>query len=251
MISPMRQTTSTTHISIGDITAELTFKNIKHLHLRVQPPHGTVRISAPTHMGLDRVREFAVEKLDWIKRQQIKLQSQPRLAPREYVDHEPHFLWGQRYLLNVTEHSGPASIALNHDHILLSIRPGTGRDKREALVSAWYREQLRTAAMPLIAKWEPLIGRQITRLYVQQMKTRWGSCNPRRRSIRLNSELARKPRQCLEYVVVHELVHLIEPSHNKVFKRHMDDLMPQWRLFRAELNRLPIGYTDPTYQDFI
>jgi predicted metal-dependent hydrolase len=131
--------------------------------------------------------------------------------------------------------------------MVLTVRPGAETEKREAVVSAWYRDQIKAAMLPLIAKWEPILGVKAENVYVRRMKTRWGSCTPRRRSIRLNSELAKKPRECLEYVVVHELVHLLEPSHNQKFVALMDKFMPQWRQLRDELNRAPLGHVDWEY----
>jgi len=193
-------------------------------------------------MSLGTIRVFAISKLDWIKRQQRKLQEQERETPREYLDRESHYVWGKRYLLKVVEEDASPAVALRHAAMLLRVRPGTNGDKRQAIVDEWYREQLREAVPSLIKKWEPLIDVKVRQFFVQRMKTKWGSCNPRFSSIRLNSELAKKPRECLEYIVVHEMAHLRHPTHNQRFIELMDSLMPKWRFYRDILNRLPVRH---------
>jgi len=237
----------TTQIKLGDIVIDVVLKDIKHVHLSVYPPAGRVRISAPRRMSLDTLRVFAVSKLDWIKRQQQKMIEQERETPREFLDRESHFVWGRRYLLTVVEQDQAPAIELQHSHLLLRVPPGTTEDKRQALVEDWYRSQLKQAAPPLIAKWERLMGVKVERFYVQKMKTRWGSCNPVARSIRLNTDLVKKPRECLEYVVVHELAHLLEPSHNAHFIALMDRFMPKWQFYREQLNRLPVRHEEWGY----
>ena len=227
-------------IELGEITADVILKDIKNVHLSVYPPAGKVRISAPKRMSLDTIRVFAISKLDWIKQQQTKLREQERETPRDYVDRESHYVWGKRYLLTVTESDRPPSIELKHSRMLLRVRPGMAEEKREALFEAWYRRQLREAVPPLLARWQPLLGVEVQRWFVQRMKTKWGSCNHRAGTIRLNTELAKKPSECLEYIVVHELVHLLEPTHNARFIALMDRFMPKWQFYREVLNRLPL-----------
>lgn len=227
-------------IELGDITVDVVLKDIKNVHLSVYPPMGRVRISAPKRMSIDTIRVFAISKLDWIKRQQRKLQEQERETPRDYVDRESHYVWGKRYLLTVTESDGPPSIELMHSRMRLRVRPRTDEGKRQALVEEWYRERLKEAVPPLLARWQPLLGVRVERLFVQRMKTKWGSCNHQARTIRLNTELAKKPAECLEYIVVHELVHLLEPTHNARFVALMDRFMPKWQFHRQVLNRLPV-----------
>lgn len=229
--------TRKTQIQIGDLVAQVTFKRMKRMNLRVVPPDGEVRISAPMWIGMDAVQSFALSNLDWIQRQREKIQSRPYAAPLSYVDGETHYLWGRPYTLRVVSRKQPPSVTAGSGTLTLSVRPRASRQKRQAVMAAWYREQLRERAEPLIAKWEPAVGRRTSRLYVQQMKSRWGSCNVTKRSIRLNSELAKRAPHLLEYVVVHELVHLLEASHNHVFKAHMTRLLPRWREYRKELNR--------------
>jgi predicted metal-dependent hydrolase len=227
-------------IELGDITADLILKDIKNVHLSVHPPAGKVRISAPERMSIDTIRVFAISKLAWIKQQQAALREQERETPRDYVDRESHYVWGKRYLLRVIESDEPPSIELKHRWMLLRVRPQTGEEKRGALVDAWYRRQLKEAVPSLLKRWQPLLDVRVERWFVQRMKTKWGSCNHRARTIRLNTELAKKPAECLEYIVVHELVHLLEPTHNARFIALMDRFMPKWQFHREVLNRLPL-----------
>ena len=228
-------------LSLGDLSLDVTFKDIKNVHLSVHPPEGRVTVSAPTSMNLDMVRVFAITKLGWIKRQQKKLRHQPRETVREYVGHESHYLWGKRYLLDIVT-SDRARVTARHSRIELRVPAGWSAQQRRALISAWYRDQIKAALPSVIAEWAPKIGVVVDKAHVQQMKTKWGSCNPRARAIRINTELAKKPRKCFEYVVVHELAHLLEPTHNERFRTMMDRAMPDWRLRRSLLNELPLGH---------
>jgi predicted metal-dependent hydrolase len=231
-----------TQIDLGNLTVDVVFKDIKNIHLSVYPPDGKVRISAPIRMNLDTVRVFAISKLGWIKQQQDKLRSQNRETPREYLDRESHYVWGKRYLLKIVEGNVLPGIELKHNALMLQVRPGTDEEKKQAMVESWYREQLKAAAADFIARWEPLIGVKVEAFFVQRMKTKWGSCNPLHRSIRLNTELAKKPPECLEYIVVHEMAHLLEPTHNARFVALMERFMPSWRMFREQLNQLPVRH---------
>ena len=163
------------------------------------------------------------------------------------MDRESHYLWGKRYLLKVIEGNEAPSVALHHSRMLLRVRPGTDAKKKQAIIEAWYRQQLKKVVPPLIVKWEPLLGVKIERFFVQRMKTKWGSCNHGTHSIRLNTELAKKPRECLEYIVVHEMTHVLEPTHNARFVALMDQFMPQWQFYRNQLNRLPVSHEDWAY----
>jgi predicted metal-dependent hydrolase len=236
-----RQPYLTHTIELGDIAIEVVKKNIKNVHLSVCPPTGNVRISAPLRMNLDTIRGFAIAKLDWIKKQQHKIRSRIRETPRAYIDRESHYLWGKCYLLELIEIDAPPQIELQFDRLLLQVRPGTDIHKKRAIVDDFYRYQIETAIPPLIAKWEKIMGVRVDSFTVRKMKTKWGSCTPSLGTIRFNLELAKKPAECLEYVIVHELVHLLEPSHNQRFIAFMDLFMPAWRLYSSELNRLPIG----------
>lgn len=231
-----------THIDLGDIAVDVVQKDIKNIHLSVYPPAGKVRISAPLRMDIDTIRVFAITKLDWIKRQQQKLREQARETPRERLDRESHYVWGKRYLLKVIEKDTAPEIELKHNKMLLQIRPATSDEKKQEILEAWYREQLKEAVPLLISKWVPLMGVKVERFFVQRMKTKWGSCSPGSKSIRLNTDLAKKPPECLEYIVVHEMTHLLEPTHNSRFIALMDQFIPKWRLYKEELNRLPVRH---------
>ena len=231
-------------IDLDEIVISVVQKNIKNVHLSVYPPMGNVRISAPLRMNLDTIRVFAISKLDWIRHQQQKLRNQVRETPREYIDRENHYLWGKCYLLNLIEIEAPARIELQHDHILLQVRPGATTDRKRTIVDEFYRSQIEAAIPPLIVKWEDLMGVSVASFSIRKMKTKWGSCTPALQTIRFNLELAKKPAECLEYVIVHEMVHLLEPSHNRRFVALMDSFMPQWRFYQSELNRLPIHLDD-------
>jgi predicted metal-dependent hydrolase len=231
-----------TKIELGEIAVDVVQKDIKNLHLSVYPPTGKVRISAPLRMNLDTIRVFAISKLGWIKQQQKKVSEQEREPPREYLDRESHYVWGKRYLLTLTEKDAAPEVELKHNRILLQTRPAAGEEKRQAVLDEWYRSQLKEAVPLLIAKWEPLMGVKVERFFVQRMKTKWGSCSHGSASIRLNTDLAKKPRECLEYIVVHEMAHLLEPTHNSRFIALMDLFIPNWRFYRQVLNRLPVRH---------
>lgn len=232
------------HIQLGDIRVEVQRKNNKHAHLYVYPPEGRVHISAPLHMGLDALRAFAISRLSWIKAQQRQMRAQPRETEREYLSRESHQVWGRRYLLEVIEVNAPPIVELKHSALVLQIRPGSDDARREALLESWYREQLRAKLPVLLAKWQPLMGVNVRRILVQRMKTRWGGCNPSTGNIRLNTDLAKKPPECLEYILIHELAHLIEPTHSNRFLALMDKFMPHWRQIKDELNRLPVRHEE-------
>ena len=236
-----------TQIQLGDMVVAVIRKDIKNVHLSVHPPTGRVTIAAPAHMSLDTIRVFAIAKLGWIKKQQTRLRSQERETPHEYVDRESHYLWGKRYLLKVIEADQAPSVEVKGGTLILQMRPGSDRAKRREVMDAWYRDQLRAAAPPLIVAWAPRIGVTVDRFFVQRMRTRWGSCSPGRRTIRLNTDLARKPRECLEYIVVHELAHLLEPTHCARFVAVMDRLIPGWRHRRDLLNQLPVRHEEWAY----
>ena len=238
---------SETTIELGDMTVEVVRKKIKNVHLSVYPPNGKVRIAAPEHMKLDTIRVFAIAKLPWIRQQQKKVREQEREAPREYVDRETHLVWGRRYLLKVIDSDGGYGVEVTPSKILLRAPAGATAERRNEIVELWYRDQVRDAIVPLLAKWEPVIGVKAGQIYVQRMKTRWGSCNPDTRGMRINTDLAKKPPECLEYILVHELTQLLEPTHNERFIALMDSFMPQWRQLRDELNRLPVRHESWKY----
>jgi len=236
-----------TQIRLGDIAVDVVLKDIKNIHLSVYPPTGKVRIAAPLRMDLDTIRVFAITKLGWIKSQQQKLREQQRETPREYLDRESHYVWGKRYLLQLVEKDAAPKVELKHNKMRLQIRPASSDVRKQEILEAWYRERLKEAVPALIDKWEPLIGVKVERFFVQRMKTKWGSCSPGSKSIRLNTELAKKPPECLEYIVVHEMVHLLEPTHNTRFITLMDRFMPKWRFYKDELNKLPVRHESWVY----
>lgn len=235
-----------TQVKLGDLALDVVLKDIKNVHLSVHPPTGRVTISAPLRMSLETIRVFAISKLGWIKQQQRKLQEQERETPREYLDRESHYVWGRRYLLKVEEAAAP-KIELKRTKMILHVASGTTHDAKQAIIARWYRDQVKAAVPGLIAMWEALLGVKVERVFVQKMKTKWGSCNPSKRSIRLNTDLAKKPRKCLEYIVLHEMVHFIERHHNDRFRKSMDQLLPQWHLYQSELNSAPLAHEKWVY----
>lgn len=227
-------------LDLNGVPIEVVRKPIKHLHLGVYPPGGRVRIAAPEYMGMEAIRLFAIGKLPWIRRQQARFIAQERESKHEYVDRESHYLWGRRYLLRIREADSAPSVRLRARTLDMHVRPGADARQRKEVMEAWYRDQLRGALPPLLFKWQKLLGVQPRRVHLQRMKTKWGSCNPALGSIRLNTELARKPVECLEYILVHEFAHLIEPNHGGRFTSILDQALPQWREIRGVLNYLPL-----------
>jgi|ERR1017187_7122011 predicted metal-dependent hydrolase len=230
-------------IEVGEIAIAVRRKDIKHVHLTVHPPSGRVTLVAPKGTRPEVARAYAASKLGWIRDQQAKLREQARETPRQFVERESHYLWGRRYLLSVREEEAKPAIRLGHHNIALTMRPGSSRAKREAVVHEWHKSLLHGAVRELIRRLEPKLGVEISEYFLQRMKTKWGGCNPRSRNIRLNTELVKKPKDLLEYVVVHEMLHLLEPTHNDRFIALMSKHYPAWREARAELNELPLGAT--------
>ncbi|KIF83285.1 M48 family metallopeptidase [Noviherbaspirillum autotrophicum] len=216
-------------------------------HLSVLPPAGKVRVAAPQSMPLDTIRLFVISKLAWIRAQQRKLQAQERETPREFLNKESHYLWGKRYLLELSFADAAPTVSLTPRKLKLQVRPSADPVRCEEVLDGWYRQQVRDALPALLAKWESLLGVKASRVFVQRMKTKWGSCTPESGYIRLNTDLAKKPPECLEYIVVHELVHLLEPSHNERFSALMDLYLPHWQHLRKQLNKLPIRHEDWHY----
>lgn len=227
-------------ILLGDIAIAVRRKDVKHVHLSVHPPSGRVTLVAPKEIRSEVARAYAAFKLGWIRDQQAKLRGQARETPRQFVERESHYLWGRRYLLSVREEEAKPSVHLAHHRITLTVRPGSGRAKRAAVMHEWHKSLLHEAVPDLIRKWEPRLGVKVAGYFLQRMRTKWGGCNSRSRTIRLNTELAKKPRDLLEYVVVHEMVHLIVPTHTKSFVALMNMNYPAWREARLELNQLPL-----------
>lgn len=228
-------------IRLGDIAIGMTRKEIKHVHLSVHPPRGRVSLVAPTGTRLEVARAYAISKLGWIRDQQAKLRGQARETPRRFVTRESHYLWGRRYLLSVVEEDRKPSVRLDHRLLTLTVRPGSATAKREQVIHEWHKSLLHQAVPGLIKKWEAKLGVVVCGYFLQRMKTKWGGCNTRAGTIRLNTELVKKPKDLLEYVVVHEMLHLVERMHSERFQALMTKHYPAWRIARAELNELPLA----------
>jgi predicted metal-dependent hydrolase len=240
--------TTEQNIVVSGIAVQVVRKSIKNLHLSVCPPDGHVRIAVPLHMTDDNVRLAVVTRLSWIKKQQACFQAQPRQSEREMVTGESHYLFGKRYRLEVIERRGRHEVVIKNNNTLqLFVNPGTSAQKRSLVLNEWYRSQLKARIPVLLSHWQSIIGQQVSGWGIKKMKTKWGSCKISQRRIWLNLELAKKPVECLEFVLVHELVHLIERHHNERFKAHMDKYLPQWQRCRDALNREPLGSDTWTY----
>ncbi len=235
------------HLSLGEIDVEVVQKSIKNIHLSVYPPVGRVRVAAPTGMELDTIRIYVISKLPWIRQQQKKFLGQEREAPRAYVNRESHYFLGKRYLLKVVPHDAAPLFRVKQSSIEMLVRPSLDQDKRHAAMDEWYRSELKALIPPLIEKWEKIMGVSVASFGIKRMKTKWGTCSIASRRIWLNLELAKKPFACIEYIVVHEMVHLLERNHTARFVGLMDAFLPEWREVRVELNRLPVGHWDWGY----
>jgi predicted metal-dependent hydrolase len=235
-------------IDVGGIPVEVVRKDIKNLHLAVYPPEGRVRIAVPVRLDDQAVRLAVIGRLRWIRRQQADFARQERQSERQMVTGESHYVGGRRYRLRIVEHLGVPAVHLRNGRTLeLRVHPDTGRADREAVLHRWHRRRLRPQIAALVAHWQPLVGVTLAAWGIKRMKTRWGTCNPAARRIWLNLELAKKPPSCLEYILVHEMVHLLERHHNDRFRDHLDRLLPQWRLRRDLLNRSPLAHEDWRY----
>jgi predicted metal-dependent hydrolase len=228
-------------IQLGEILILVTRKAIKNVHLSVHPPHGRVTLSTPSATRLDVARAYAISRLGWIRAQQQKLANQARETPRKFIARESHYLWGRRHLMTVVHKETKPSVSLDHKRITLTVRPGSDAAKRAEVIHEWHKSLLHEVVPPLIKKWEAKLKVKVSGYFLQRMKTKWGSCNHIGRRIRLNTELVKKPKDLLEYVIVHEMAHLIEPTHNERFIAILDKRYRSWREARAELNELPLA----------
>ncbi|MFD2520374.1 M48 family metallopeptidase [Emticicia soli] len=238
--------------SVLNITPEICIdvvrKNIKHMHLAVYPPTGRVRIAAPLRINDEGVRLFAISKLSWIKKNQRNFIAQDRQAPRQYKERESHYFQGKRYLLRITEQDTPPKVVVKtKTYIDLYVRPNSTTEQRQDIINEWYRAELKKLIQPIIEKWQNRIGVTVNDWQVKQMKTKWGTCNIEQKRIWINLELAKKPVICLEYIVVHELIHLLERHHNDRFLSLIEAFMPQWKFYKEELNRFPVSHGEWTY----
>jgi predicted metal-dependent hydrolase len=235
-------------ITVGNIKIDVVRKDIKNIHLAVYPPTGRVRIAAPNRVNEDVVRLFAISKLGWIKRSQRKFEEQERQTAREYKARESHYFQGKRYLLRIVETERKQKVVLrSKTYIDMLVRKETPKGKRHELMNEWYRCQLKKQIPDLLKKWEKKIGVRANHWGIKLMRTKWGSCNIERKRVWLNLELAKKPTRCLEYILVHELLHLLERRHNEKFVSLMDKFLPNWKHIKWELNRLPVSHADWKY----
>ena len=227
-------------IQLGGVSIAVTRKDIKNVHLSVHPPDGRVTLSAPRATRLEVARAYAISKLSWIREQQKKLANQARETPRQFINRESHSLWGRQHLMTVVYRDAKPFVALDHKWIVLTVRPGSDEDKRAEVIHKWHKSLLHETVPLLIEKWERKLKGEVRSYFLQRMKTKWGSCNHRARHIRLNTELVKKPKDLLEYVIAHEMAHLIEPTHSTRFIAILEEHYPAWREARAELNELPL-----------
>jgi predicted metal-dependent hydrolase len=228
-------------IELGEVSIVVTRKDIKNVHLSVHPPDGRVTLSAPSATRLDVARAYAVSKLGWIRDQQNKLLKQARETPRKFIERESHYLWGRRYLMTVEYHKAKPAVLIDHKRMTLKVRPGSSLEKREQVIHEWHKSLLHAVIPPLIKKWENTLKVEVSGYFLQRMKTKWGSCNHKAGNIRLNTELVKKPKDLLEYVIVHEMAHLIEPTHSDGFIAILQNNYPTWREARNELNELSLS----------
>lgn len=235
-------------INIGDIAIDIVRKDIKNIHLAVYPPTGRVRIAVPHTTDDDAIRLFAASKIGWIKRSQRKFEEQERITLREYKNRESHYFQGRRYLLDIIEeNSAPRVTITKKKYINLFVRLDTPTEKRHEVMVAWYRKELKKQVPEFIAKWEKIMNVQVNEWQIKKMKTKWGACNIEKKRIWLNLELAKKPDYCLEYIIVHEMIHLLERHHNDKFLYHMSSFLPNWKQSKSALNKLPASHADWSY----
>ena len=237
-----------TQIQISDFKIDVVRKSIKNMHLSVYPPKGRVRIAAPLNVDDETVKLFAISKLSWIRRNQRKFKNQERQTPREFAERESHYFQGRRYLLRVTEVEAAPKVEIKTKSFIdLHVRPNTTTEQKQIILNEWYRKELKKQIPIIIEKWEKIIGVNVKEWGVKQMKTKWGTCNIEANRIWLNLELAKKPLHCLEYIVVHEMIHLLERHHNNLFLAYMDKFIPRWKFYKEELNRLPVSHEEWEY----
>ncbi|MGY2133213.1 M48 family metallopeptidase [Hymenobacter sp. HD11105] len=232
-----------THVQISGLEVELVRKNIRSLRLTVYAPDGKVRVAAPLRTPASTIEEFVAARRNWIQKHQAKFAARERPVALSYVTGETHFYQGKGYELQVLSTAGRARVVLREElgQLELHLPADSTTAQREQLLTTWYRAQLKAQLPALLTKWEPVVGKQAASWGVKQMKTRWGTCNIQAKRIWLNLELIKRPLACLEYVVVHELVHLHERYHNARFWGFMDQFMPEWRTYKAELSQVTLG----------
>jgi predicted metal-dependent hydrolase len=237
--------TASSYLTVAGMNVDVVRKDIKNLHIGVYPPAGRVRVAAPDRLDDEAIRLAVIQRLTWIKRQRKQLQEAARQSEREMVSGETHHVWGLGHRLVVIERPGKREIEVRSGrHLALLVPFRTGAETRRRVLDDWYRAQLRARIPDLIARWEPRIGTSVAHWQIKRMKTKWGSCNPDAARLWFNVELAKKHPLCLEYIVVHEMVHLVERTHGAKFTELMDDLLPDWRTRRDELNAAPLAHEE-------
>ena len=236
--------TASAYLTVGDLGVDVVYKDIKNLHISVYPPIGRVRVAAPNRTDEDTIRLAIVQRLPWIKRQREQLQNADRQTPREMLSGETHYVWGRRYRLDVSRTSGNHRVEPNGQTLWVITPPGCDAEERRATLDRWYRRELKAAVPALLEKWQPVIGVEVDSVVVRRMKTKWGTCITRSRTMWLNPELAKKHPRCLEYLVVHELTHFLERGHGERFVALMDQFLPDWRARRDDLNEAPLTAED-------
>lgn len=233
--------TASAYLTVAGFGVDVVYKEIKHLHISVYPPIGRVRVAAPKSTDEDTIRLAIVQRLPWIKRQREQLQNAERQTRRKMLSGETHYVWGERYRLDVSRHSGHYSVEAKGNTLWVVTPEGTDPEARRATLDRWYRREIKAALPELLEKWQPIVGTDVEKVMVRRMKTKWGTCTAPSRTIWLNPELAKKNRRCLEYIIVHELTHLQERGHGERFVALMDQFMPDWRARRDELNAAPLA----------
>ena len=230
-------------LEVGDIEAQVVRKPIKNLYLSVLSPYGKVRVTAPLAMKDAAIRSLLATRLIWIRKKQKKFEGLKIQARREYVSGESHYLWGRPYRLEVVYENRPSGVSIkDEDKIVLSVKPNSNRAKRAQVMLDWYRKELGNAAGVFLQRWQKTMDIRVNSCRIKKMKTRWGSCNHKAGRIWLNLELAKKPEHCLDFIIVHEMTHLLEKGHNSRFKAHMDTFMPLWRQRNKELKRSVLSH---------
>lgn len=228
------------HLQVAGVDVDVVYKHIKNMHIAVYPPLGRVRVAAPERLDDDAIRLAIVQRLPWIKRRREELLNAARQSKREMVTGESHYAWGQRYRLQAIETSGRIRFDLRGDKLIMEAPAGSTAEERRDALDRWYRAALKAEIPALINKWEPVLGRDVAKWSVRRMKTKWGSCNREAAHLWFNLELAKKHPRCLEYIVVHEMTHLLERNHNEQFSQLMDSFIPDWRSRRDDLNASPL-----------
>jgi hypothetical protein len=232
------------YLTVSGLGVDVVYKDIKNMHISVYPPVGRVRVAAPENTSEDTIRLAIVQRLPWIRRQREDLQRAERQTKREMQSGETHYVWGQRYRLDVSRASGNHHVAIKGQTLWVATPVGSCVDDKRATLDRWYRREIKAAMPPLLAKWQPIIGAEASKIVVRRMKTKWGTCVARSRTIWINPELAKKNPRCLEYILVHELTHLHERGHGERFVALMDQYLPDWRARRDELNGAPLADED-------